>query len=197
MKRLLCTLVFALILPAAQIYAQESPAPVTSVAKVDLERYSGQWYEVAAIPQYFQRQCVRNTTATYKRGDDGMIEVLNQCQTETGEIKPAQGRARVVDTATNSKLEVTFLSIFGQWLFWIGGDYWVIGLDEKYQWAIVGHPTRKYGWVLSRTPALSAEHRAQVEAVLKKNSYDLCTLLVSPQTGGETVRKPFCEKSTP
>jgi apolipoprotein D and lipocalin family protein len=161
---------------------------------VELDRYLGTWYEVAAIPQFFQKQCVQNTTATYIKADDAEVAVTNACMTESNGLSKAQGRARVVDTTSNAKLEVTFLNVFGRWLFFIGGDYWVIGLDDQYQWAIVGHPSRKYGWVLSRTPALPESDWARVNTVLKTNGYDLCALMISPQSNGLTDRKPLCEK---
>jgi apolipoprotein D and lipocalin family protein len=184
--------VLALFVPTAQLFAQQTD--VRTVPKVDVDRYMGVWHEVAAIPQFFQKQCVRDTTATYVKADDGQVAVTNACTTETNEPSKAQGRARVVDAATNAKLEVTFLSVFGKWLFFIGGDYWVIGLDEDYRWAIVGHPSRKYAWVLSRTPALPDADWARVTDVLKRNSYDLCTLMVSPQSDGLKDKKPLCEK---
>ena len=180
----------------SDIYAQNTPqvSAVQSVAKVDLERYLGTWYEVAAIPQYFQRKCIGNTSATYSRAEEGRIEVNNQCKTESGDSMNASGRARVVDTTTNSKLEVTFVKLFGDWRFWIGGDYWVIGLEDNYQWAVVGHPSRKYGWVLSRTRALSPEAWKAVNAVLEKNGYDRCELLISPQAEGDQRKVPLCQR---
>jgi apolipoprotein D and lipocalin family protein len=179
-----------------QINAQNAPQvqAVQSVPKVDLDKYLGTWYEVAAIPQYFQRKCIRDTRATYSKAEEGRIEVNNQCKTESGESQNASGRARVVDTQSNSKLEVTFVKLFGDWRFWIGGDYWVIGLEENYQWAVVGHPSRKYGWVLSRTRALSPDAWKAVDAVLEKNGYDRCDLLMSPQTGGDERTVPMCQR---
>ncbi len=171
----------------------DAQTPVTPVAKVDLTRYAGQWFEVAAIPQFFQRECVRDTSATYAKAEDGNVSVLNKCATESGDAKIAQGRARVVNAVSNAQLEVTFLSVFGQWLFWVGGDYWVIGLEDDYRWAIVGHPSRKYAWVLSRTAALEPAQWTRVREVLKTNSYDLCALQISPQTAGLRERKPLCE----
>ena len=78
--------------------------------------------------------------------------------------------AKVVDKKTNSKLEVSFVSFLGIRPFW--GDYWIIGLDENYQWAIVGTPSRKYGWVLSRTPSLPDETMQKIFDILKSQNYD-------------------------
>jgi apolipoprotein D and lipocalin family protein len=143
------------------------PVPV---ALVDLERYIGQWYEIAKIPNRFQRKCSRGTTATYALRDDGMIEVVNRCTVEDGGTIDAKGVARVVDSDSRAKLEVSFVRLFGLQLFW--GDYWIIGLEKDYQYAVVGHPDRRYGWVLARRKALTPDQWAEVHAILKDNGYD-------------------------
>ena len=140
------------------------------VDSVDLERYTGTWYEIAKIPNRFQKQCVRNTTATYTLRDDGKIRVVNRCETEDGTVDEAEGVARVVDQETNAKLEVSFVRLLGLQLFW--GDYWIIGLDPDYHYAIVGHPEYKYGWILSRKPRLSDRQWKEVKTILRENGYD-------------------------
>lgn len=142
---------------------------VTTVAQVDLSRYVGLWYEVAKIPNKFQKQCARGTTAEYTLRDDGRITVLNKCFKEDGDLDDAEGLAKIVDTITNTKLEVSFVSFLGWRPFW--GDYWVIGLDSGYQWAVIGTPDRKYGWVLARTPTLDEETLDLVFAVIERNGY--------------------------
>ena len=127
--------------------------PVTTVDHVDLNRYLGRWYEIAAIPQYFQRMCVRDVTAEYALNDGG-ISVTNRCTTDKG-TSVAQGHARLVDPLDSAKLEVTFVKIFG-WQYLLGGDYWIIDLATDYRYAVVGHPNRKYAWVLAATPRLAS-----------------------------------------
>ena len=161
-------LLLSLPIMAFSIYAQKNP-PKT-VDYVDLKKYEGLWYEIAKIPNSFQDQCVKGTTAKYTLEDDGEIAVLNSCIDEDGKIDDADGVARVVDKKTNSKLEVSFFSIFGWRPIW--GDYWIIGLDENYQWAIVGTPNRKYGWILSRTPKLDKDTMNKLFQILKDQGYD-------------------------
>ncbi|MDA0336841.1 MAG: lipocalin family protein [bacterium] len=139
------------------------------VGAVDLERYAGVWYEIARIPNRFQRQCVRGTTATYALREDGKIDVVNRCGVDGGGVDEARDVARIVDTESHAKLEVSFVSFFGWRPFW--GTYWVIGLDENYRWAIVGHPDREYGWVLARTPTLPDETLEGVFRILEGNGY--------------------------
>lgn len=141
--------------------------PLQTVDAVDLQRYTGTWYEIASYPQRFQEGCT-GTTATYSLRDDGQIAVLNRCRKRSlqGEESRAEGRARVTDPSTNAKLEVSF---FGP--FW--GDYWIIDLGSDYQYAVVGHPGRDYLWILSRTPTMDdAVYRGILER-LKAKGYQL------------------------
>jgi apolipoprotein D and lipocalin family protein len=158
--------------------ADEGPAVVT-VDAVDLQRYAGLWYEIAKIPNRFQDQCARGTTATYSMREDGRISVLNSCFEEDGQRDEADGVAKIVDGSGNAKLEVSFVSFLGWRPFW--GDYWVIGLDEDYGWAIIGTPDRKYGWVLARTTELDEKTMADIYAILERNGYDKDAFERSPQ----------------
>jgi apolipoprotein D and lipocalin family protein len=144
--------------------------PLTTLEQVDLNKYAGLWYEVAKIPNSFQDQCAYGTTAEYKIQKDGSIQVINKCYDENGEPDIADGVANVVDKKTNSKLEVSFVSFLGIRPFW--GDYWIIGLDKDYRWAVIGTPTRKYGWILSRTPSLPDETMQKIFEILKSQHYN-------------------------
>ncbi len=150
-----------------------------TVKSVDLKKYVGTWYEISKIPNKFQKQCVKGTTAQYKLNEDGEIEVINSCIDIDGEKDVANGLARIVDKNTNSKLEVSFVSIFGWHLFW--GDYWVIGLGENYEYAVVGTPSRKYGWILSRTPQLDKEKLDEAYKVLEDSGYKIKDFELSKQ----------------
>ena len=152
-------------------FSQDKELPkFQTVNQVDLNKYIGLWYEIAKIPNSFQDQCAYGTTAEYKLLEDGNIQVINKCFKEDGEADVADGLAKVVDKKTNSKLEVSFFSILGFRPFW--GDYWIIGLDDNYQWAIVGSPNRKYGWILSRTQSLPDETMNKIFSILKDQFYN-------------------------
>ena len=166
-------LTLLLLIMNTQIKSQDSNSekgePVT-VNSVDLQKYTGLWYEIAKIPNSFQRSCSCNTTATYILRDDGRIDVINRCTGKDGSINEAKGIAKIQDTTTNSKLKVSFVRIFGISLFW--GDYWIIGLDKNYKYAIVGSPDRKYGWILSRTPKLSHDVLDEIFVILHNQGYN-------------------------
>ena len=119
---------------------------------VDLNLYLGKWYELARYDMVFERGC-EGVTAEYSMRQDGLVRVLNTCRkgAPDGPIKTAEGRARVVPDSEGAKLKVAF---FGP--FW--ADYWVLDRADDYSWAIVGEPSGKYLWILSRdaTPGEAA-----------------------------------------
>ena len=141
-----------------------------TVKRVELKRYAGKWYEISKIPNRFQRQCAGNTTAQYTIRDDGRIDVINRCQKENGDFDQAIGIAKAVDPVTNAKLKVSFVRFLWRWWFW--GDYWIIGLGTDYTYAIVGTPSRKYGWVLSSTPEMNPDQYESVVEELRKQGYN-------------------------
>lgn len=152
--------------------------PLEVVPYVDLNRYIGTWYEIATIPQRFQKGCV-GVTATYTLRDDGKIGVLNKCRKNTldGELKEVNGKAWVIDKKTNAKLRVQF--------FWpFKGDYWVIELDADYQYAVVGHPGRKYLWILSRSPQMDESLYEGLLQRIANKGYDVSLIKRTLQPAG-------------
>ncbi len=151
--------------------------PLEVVGHVDLQRYLGTWYEIATIPQRFQKGCV-GVTAEYSLRKNGDIQVVNTCIKETldGEVRTARGKARVVDRTTNAKLKVSFF-----WPFW--GAYWIIGLDPDYEWAIVGHPNRDYLWILNRSPQMDGGLYRELLQLIADKGYDLTKIKKTLQPG--------------
>jgi len=149
-----------------------SGAPLATVPKVDLERYVGRWHELARTPNWFQRGCASDVTAEYARRPDGSIAVVNSCRRADGTVDRFEGTARVVDPATNAKLEVAFAPEAMRWIPAVWGNYWVIDLAPDYRYAIVGEPSRDYVWVLSRTPSLDDATWKAIEATIAAAGYD-------------------------
>ena len=149
--------------------------PLQVVPYVNLERYTGTWYEIARYPHRFQEGCMESS-ATYTLIEHEKIGVLNQCRKNSleGELSTARGKAWVVDTETNAKLKVRF--------FWpFSGDYWIIDLGENYDYAVVGHPNRNYLWILSRTPRMDDTLYNQILDRLRKQHYELAPLIKTLQ----------------
>jgi apolipoprotein D and lipocalin family protein len=157
--------------------ARAESKPLQVVPRVELARYLGKWYEIATIPQRFQKGCT-GVTATYTLRPDGNVKVLNECRKDSlnGKYKSITGKAWVTDRATNAKLKVQF--------FWpFSGAYWIIELDSaNYQYAVVGHPGRKYLWILSRTPQMSETLYGGLLGRLQNvHGYDISKLKRTPQ----------------
>jgi apolipoprotein D and lipocalin family protein len=152
---------------------------VRTVDRVDLDRYLGEWHEIARFPNRFQDQCVGDVVATYSRRSDGRIDVVNRCRLADGTVNEAAGVARVVDAATNGKLKVRFAPAWLSWLPKVWGDYWIIGLAGDYSWATIGSPDRKYLWILSRTRTLDAARLEAAREAARANGFDLGRLVMT------------------
>lgn len=135
-------------------FAQASYPQLETVENVELNRYLGKWYEIARFDQKFQKNCTA-VTAEYKLRKNGTIKVINKCRkfSPDGKLKVAIGRARVTDKNSNSKLRVQFFLSFLN-IGFLSGNYWILDLGEDYEYAMVGDPSRKYLWILSRTSQL-------------------------------------------
>lgn len=141
---------------------------------VDLERYLGVWFEIARYDQRFERACVGGVTATYSVRGDGSIDVVNGCRRSDGSTKEAHGRAKIVDPATKAKLKVSFFGPFY-------GDYWILDHADDYSWSIVGEPSGRYLWILSRRPSPG---QAAIEALVGRArglGYDTRSLIYPEQ----------------
>lgn len=169
-------LVLALILSLAGCIDENKHPPLSNLPKVDIKRYLGMWYEIARIDHSFQRDCIAST-AEYSLRDDGYIKVVNKCRKKnlSGEVATVEGKAWVVNKDSNAWLKVQF--------FWpFAGDYVIIDLDEKdYQYAVVGHPSRDYLWILSRIPQVDEGTYGEIMKKITKQGYDLSRIKKYPQ----------------
>jgi apolipoprotein D and lipocalin family protein len=164
----------ALLSPfAASAQTAAPPEPLQTIARLDVGRYLGTWYEIAKYPNRFQRQCVADTSALYRLRDDGQLDVINRCRQANGEVAEAVGRARQDGPADLPKLKVRFAPAWLSWLPMVWGNYWVIDLDPGYQLVAVSEPSREYLWVLSRTPTVEAGTYQALLNRLREKGFDL------------------------
>lgn len=130
-----------------------------TVPTVDVPKYMGAWYQIAGNPMPFNKDCLcsRQVLNLESSGD---VSVYNSCNAKSldGPLLEIAGTAKVVDTQTNAKLEVDFGMP-------TKGEYWVIGLDKDYRWAVVADPTKNSLYILARTPT--------IDQVMYKEAYDL------------------------
>lgn len=170
----------ALLLLLTGCSAAEVQAPRT-VAAVDVPRYLGTWYEAARLPMFAQDSAsvlCEDVTATYMARPDGQIGVLNRCLNALANDAPrsATAVAYAVEGSNNAKLRVSFF-----WPFF--GNYWVLGLDPDYRWAVVGEPSRRWLWILSRTPQMAPADLERAKAIAREAGYDLAPLRITRQRG--------------
>ena len=170
----------ALALLAAACTTEPGPTTPRTVGSVDLQRYAGTWYEAARFPTSFQdgaRIRCEEVTATYTPRPDGKVGVVNRCSNalDGGAERVAEGTAYSASPG-NDRLRVTFF-----WPFY--GDYWIIGLDPGYRWAVVGAPGRDYLWILSRTPQMTPADFEAAVGVARREGFDTARLRRTAQPG--------------
>ncbi|GGK87686.1 lipocalin family protein [Rufibacter glacialis] len=151
------------------------PAPLPTVPTVDLYRYAGKWYEIAAFPNRFQKGC-HCTTAVYTP-KEGYVEVRNSCRkgSANGKLDGVIGKAFPVEGSHNAKLRVQF--------FWpFRGDYWILSLAPDYSHVLVGAPDRQYLWILARTPQLDEAAFRHLVQEAERLGFDSSRLVKSDQS---------------
>lgn len=152
--------------------------PLKTVDSVDLNRYLGKWYEIAAFPKRFEKGCTY-TTAHYSLNDDGSIAVKNSCLIGEEE-KSITGTAKVSDPESNAKLDVQF--------FWpFSGKYWIIDLAPDYSYAMVGHPDRNSLWILSRKPWMEKDVYKKLLISAMGKGFDISRIKVTKQRAAEEI----------
>jgi len=188
MNRFRVFLLAGLFMAASVATSAQSAPPLQALPTLDVASYMGTWYQVAWIPNRFQKQCVSDTAATYRDLGNGTVEVLNRCRQVDGSFdsvlgvaRPPAGLARIeAGRLMPARLEVSFLPV---WLRWTGigwGAYWVVDLAPDGRYAIVGEASREYLWVLSRQPVLTPVDDAGIRTKLQALGFDLARVQTHP-----------------
>jgi apolipoprotein D and lipocalin family protein len=166
MKR--SALIFGTFLMISSAQVKRVPSVVASV---DLNRYMGTWYEIARLPNFFERK-LKCITATYTIRDDGKIGVLNKGNYITNPQKSssATGIAWIPDKNSPAKLKVRF--------FWpFSGDYWIMYLDQDYRYVLIGEPSYNYLWILSREKEMDEPTYKMLLQKAVDNGYDVKSII--------------------
>ena len=138
----------------------------TPVAALDLNRYLGEWYEIARFDHSFERG-VEKAKANYTLNEDGTIKVVNS-GIKDGKPKTAIGKGKRTDTP--ALLRVSFFGPFY-------ADYRVMMIDEGYTYALVGSGSADYLWMLSRTRDLPDSTKSELLSEAKRRGYDTDKLI--------------------
>jgi apolipoprotein D and lipocalin family protein len=145
-----------------------------TVSQLDLKQYQGTWYEIARLPNSFEGD-LTSVTATYTLLESGKVEVLNQGYKANGKLKSIKGKAWVPSTNYPGRLKVRF--------FWpFSGDYYVIKIDDSYQVALVGSPSRKFLWILAKHPVLPKEKYDQYVQAASEYNFNIKELISVDQS---------------
>ena len=166
MRKTLLFLIAIMMFSSAN--SQKSPSVVSSV---DMNRYKGLWYEIARLPNFFERK-LKCTSATYTLRDDGRITVLNKGNylSDPKKSTSSTGVAWIPDKKYPAKLKVQF--------FWpFSGDYWIIDLDKEYKYVLVGGPSAKYLWILAREKRMDDTTYNMLLQKAVENGYDVKTII--------------------
>lgn len=171
-QRLLMLLILFSSVALISCKTNESMIDKTVVKELDIERYLGTWYEIARFDHSFEKG-LQGVTATYSLREDGKIKVINSGYKGSldGEYSEAIGKAKIPNPQKEpAKLKVAFF-----WIFY--ADYFVLELDNDYQWALIGSRSDKYLWILSRTPQIDADTYSILLDKLKTRGYDITKLI--------------------
>ena len=147
----------------------DSAPPPDVATSVDLERFQGNWYEIAKLPRATETDCTA-TVATYWLRPDGDLDVTSQCHVGAvdGPLKSMTATAKVPDGSTPAKLALDVGGFYG--------DYWILEVGQNYEFAVVGHPSREYLWIMSRTPHLDPGVQAGILRRAEAQRFDVSRL---------------------
>jgi apolipoprotein D and lipocalin family protein len=172
----LINIIGVFLITMSMISCKEKNSNLETVKVLDINKYVGVWYEIARLPNGFEKglECV---TATYSIRSDGKIEVINKGHLikDHSKNKQIKGVAWIPDSDNPAKLKVQF--------FWpFSGKYWVLALDKEYKYALVGDPSRKYLWILSKTKALDDVVYNSLMETAKSKGFDIHKIELVAQT---------------
>lgn len=156
---------------AAPAVAAFAPPPQPSKS-VELQRYVGRWYEIARVPNHFERgKNCEAPTADYIQDPKGAVTVVQTCHENAanGPEKIYHATAKILDPGTNAKFKLTFFVFLSK-------DYWVLDHALDYKWAILGDPSGKFLWLFSRQPSLAPAVKDVLLARAKALGYDVSRL---------------------
>ena len=152
--------------------SSRAPQPTfdnSTVDSLDLDRYTGVWYEIVRKPHFFEKGMTHVKT-TYTLLPDGKIEVRNE-GIKKGKTKVTKGKARTTDVP--GQLKVTF--------FVFPAEYNIMELAPDYSYSVIGGSNDGYLWILSRTPTMDPALLEGIYSRLEKRGYDLSDIIVVDQ----------------
>ncbi len=149
---------------------------VTPVPKLDLNKFTGTWYEMARYPNKRQKHCTSDAIILIAKGDKtDHIQIVSSCETKTPYADVKNGTGKAQDKSGDGKLKVSYM-----WPF--TSKYWVLAYGEDYSWTLIGSPNHKNLWILSKTPTMKPEVFTEIQAKATAEGFAPAKLVVTQQT---------------
>ena len=171
------TFYFLLNILICGCYTNESEVmePLKTVAKVDIERFMGDWYVIANIPTFLEKNAT-NAIESYRLNDKGDIDVTFTFYKDnpTGERKAYHPKGFIYNTTTNAEWRMQFL-----WPFKM--PFLIIDIDDKYSYTVIGYPSRNYVWIMARKPEIPQKTYQSILKNLENVGYDISQINKVPQ----------------
>ncbi len=158
--------------------------PITVVDEVDLERFMGDWYVIASIPTFLEKD-IYNAVESYERNDDGTIATTFRFRKGgfEGPVKTYTPKGFVRDDPSNA--------VWGMQFIWpIKAEYLIIWLDEQYRHTVIGRNARDYVWIMAREPEMPEDEYRRIVEFLEREGYDVSELRKVPQRWPESATSP-------
>lgn len=170
--------------PASPGGAAVGAPALATVAGIDIARYAGDWYGVAAMPDSFYQFCRSDAVVRYQAEPGRGLRVESRCQGGDGSLRQARGMVRVKHPGfPNSRLEVRHLPDWLAWLPLAWQDFWIIELDSDYRYVMAASPDRSRLWILSRSPGLDDSTYDRLLAKAREQGFDVGQLKRMPHGG--------------
>ncbi len=164
---------------ALALFAVPQGPPPRRAGGLDPKQLAGTYYEVARIPNAFERQCVGRVTTTFDVRPDGRMDVFNECRKENGTETRVQGIGRLA--ADGTTIDVRFPAP------WLSGgrrpwpDYEILGTGPEYGYVVAGDAGRNHLWILSRLPRMPQLAYMQAIEIAKGQGHDVARLVRTPE----------------
>ena len=164
---------------AAPLAAAQS---VTALPQLDLNRFTGTWYEVARLPSKPEKHCIGTPLALYALGDKpGRLQVVNSCPIKDGSTSIRNASGKVANKSGDGKLKVSYTFPFST-------KQWVLATGQDYDWALVGTPNHKNLWIFSRSATLKPEAMAEAQSKATAQGFNMARLITSNTPEPATTR---------
>jgi apolipoprotein D and lipocalin family protein len=152
----------------------QTTKPIHTVEAVDLERFTGDWYVIASIPTFIEKEAY-NAVESYRLDEDGTVATIFKFNKGSldGPLKVYTPRGYIRDKTSNAVWDMQFV-----WPF--RAEYRIVYLADDYSRTVIGRTKRDYVWIMAREPSISDEDYEYVLNLLMSQGYNLHNLRKVP-----------------